>query len=28
MLTPDKEMEGLTAQQVIRQIIEQVEIPR
>ncbi len=28
MLTPDKEMEGLTAQQIIRQIIEQVEIPR
>lgn len=28
MLTPDKEMEGVTTQEVIREIVEQVEIPR
>jgi MoxR-like ATPase len=28
MLTPDKEMEGQTAREVIRQILQQVEIPR
>ena len=28
MLTPEKEMEGLTAKEVVMQIIQQVEIPR
>lgn len=28
MLTPEKEMEGLSAKDVVRQIIQQVEIPR
>jgi MoxR-like ATPase len=28
MLTPDKEMEGVTADQVIKQIIDKIEVPR
>ena len=28
MLTPEREMEGLTTGEIIRQIIQQVEIPR
>jgi MoxR-like ATPase len=28
MLTPDKEMEGVTADEVVRQIIDKVEVPR
>lgn len=28
MLTPDKEMEGLTADEVIKQIVDKIEVPR
>jgi len=28
MLTPDKEMEGLTTSDMIKQIIQKIEIPR
>ena len=28
ILTPEKEMEGITAKEVIKQLIEQVEVPR
>ncbi len=28
MLTPEREMEGLTAEQVVKQIVESIEIPR
>lgn len=28
MLTPDKEMEGVTADEVVRQIVDKVEVPR
>ena len=28
MLTPDKEMEGLTAKDIVAQIIQAIEIPR
>jgi MoxR-like ATPase len=28
MLTPEREMEGLTSDEIIRQILQQVEIPR
>jgi MoxR-like ATPase len=28
MLTPEREMEGLTAEQVVKQIVDSIEIPR
>ncbi|MGZ3814770.1 MAG: hypothetical protein ACXVJN_23230 [Mucilaginibacter sp.] len=28
MLTPDKEMEGITPDDVVKQIIQKIEIPR
>ena len=28
MLTPDKEMEGITAEEVVKQIIDKIEVPR
>ncbi|MNY45003.1 hypothetical protein D3C86_1800760 [compost metagenome] len=28
MLTPDKEMEGLTASDIVAQIIQKIEVPR
>jgi MoxR-like ATPase len=28
MLTPDKEMEGLTTDEVVKQIIDKIEVPR
>jgi len=28
MLTPDKEMEGVTTDDVVKQIIDKVEVPR
>ena len=28
ILTPEREMEGLTAEQVVKQIVESIEIPR